>query len=115
MNISPLDGEGERNLNILERVLRVFSPVLLEIIKRSAGAFSAWYDTLLDGRAIDHNMRTPQKSRVSTSGVSSPTSSDAEFDGISIANLLLIKDQVRFTKFMILEIMFDSSARASFP
>jgi hypothetical protein len=95
MNISPLDGEGERNLKMLGRVLKVFSPVLVEIVKGSSTTFASWYDGILDGRIpLGASMRTPLKAGQSTSGSMSPSPLDTEIDGIPVTRLHLMKEQV---------------------
>lgn len=95
MNISPLDGEGDRNLNMLGRVLRVFTPVVVDHVQKSTTTFVAWYSQSLDGRIFDETIRTPQKPGFLEPRSSSPSLSDAEVDGIPLARLRLMREQVR--------------------
>ncbi len=99
MNVSPLDGEGLRNLNLLERVLQSFSPVVVEEVKQLSGTFSNWYDNNFDDLA-DSKIRTPFKGYRTANAKSFGT----EFEGVPISHLVLIKEQVFCVQFLYLDI-----------
>ena len=75
MNISPLDIEGAGNLDLLNRVLRVFTPDMLKMMRKLSAQFANWYkdECLPSNRLLTMGNHTPRREQSFASLPSPPS------------------------------------------